>query len=202
MTTRPTISAAAARLPGDAAGVWGRARGFTLIELVLVMALMAVVLAVSSPTLARFFRGRNLDAEAQRFLALTRYGQSRAIAEGVPMVLWIDVERGMYGLEAEATYAEDDRLALPFELSPDVLMEVEQTPLTAGTPLPRSTSELAGNLPAIRFTPDGFFHEQSPQFVLFREPRDDNPAKLWVGLNHNRLNYEIQTNQPLVWQRL
>ena len=77
--------------------------GFTLLELMLVLALLSVVIAVQAPTLARFFRGRNLDAEAQRFLALTRYGQNRAVAEGVPMVLWMDAEAGQYGLEAEAT---------------------------------------------------------------------------------------------------
>jgi len=176
-------------------------RAFTLIELVLVMALLSIIIAVASPTLARFFRGRNLDVEAQRFLALTRYGQSRAIAEGVPMVLWMDQESGQYGLEAEATYSQDDRLALPFAVSADVEMEVDENFLTARSTLPRSTTELAGNLPSIRFTPDGFFNEDSPQHVLFREAREGDSAKLWVGLSRNRLNYEIQTNQPVIWQR-
>ena len=177
------------------------ARGFTLIELVLVLSLLAVVIAVEAPTLARFFRGRNLDVEAQRFLALTRYGQSRAIAEGVPMVLWMDAENRQYGLEIEATYAEEDRLALPFEVSADVAMEVDETALSAQSTLPRSTTELAGNLPVIRFTPDGFFSEESPQFVLFREAHEGDSGQLWVGLSRNRLNYEIQTNQPTIWQR-
>ncbi len=179
----------------------GLARGFTLIELVLVLSLLAVVIAVEAPTLARFFRGRNLDVEAQRFLALTRYGQSRAIAEGVPMVLWMDAENRQYGLEIEATYAEEDRLALPFEVSADVAMEVDETALSAQSTLPRSTTELAGNLPVIRFTPDGFFSEDSPQFVLFREAHEGDSGQLWVGLSRNRLNYEIQTNQPIIWQR-
>jgi type II secretion system protein H len=77
-------------------------RAFTLIELILVMTILLVVMAVAFPSLRGFFRGRNLDSEARRILALTRYGQSRAVAEGVPVVLWIDSKQRTYGLEAAA----------------------------------------------------------------------------------------------------
>src|SRR5262249_21799177 len=80
-----------------------RTRGFTLIELMLVMALLAVVLAVSAPSLSKFFKGRTLDSEARRFVSLTRYGQSRAVSEGVPMMLWIDPKERTYGLQEETT---------------------------------------------------------------------------------------------------
>src|SRR5437667_3469223 len=62
-------------------------RAFTLIELILVMALLVIVMAVSAPALSNFFRGRTLDSEARCFMSLTRYGQSRAVSEGIPMVL-------------------------------------------------------------------------------------------------------------------
>src|SRR5262245_41504309 len=74
--------------------------GFTLIELILVMALLAIAIGVTFPTLRGFFRGRVLDSEARRLLSLTRYGQSRAVSEGVPMVLWIDARQKTYGLES------------------------------------------------------------------------------------------------------
>src|SRR5437763_109192 len=67
---------------------------FTLIELVLVMTILLIVFSVALPSLKGFFRGRNLDSEARRFLSLTRYGQSRAVSEGVSMVLWMDTRRG------------------------------------------------------------------------------------------------------------
>ena len=56
-------------------------RGFTLIELILVMAIMLVVLAVASPALSNFFRGRTLDSEARKMLSMTRYGQERAVTQ-------------------------------------------------------------------------------------------------------------------------
>src|SRR5213082_1481480 len=85
---------------------------FTLIELVLVMTILLIVFSVALPSLKGFFRGRNLDSEARRFLSLTRYGQSRAVSEGVPMVLWMRPRQGTYGLEQDRGYAEVDRKAV------------------------------------------------------------------------------------------
>ncbi len=62
---------------------WAHQRAFTLIEFILVMGLLAVVIALSAPSLSNFFRGRKLESEARRFVSVTRYGQSRAVAEGL-----------------------------------------------------------------------------------------------------------------------
>src|SRR6266566_7071347 len=75
-------------------------KGFTLMELILVMTVLAIAVSITAPALANFFRGRTLDSEARRFLSLTRHGQSRAVAEGVPMELWLDAVNQTYGLEA------------------------------------------------------------------------------------------------------
>src|SRR6266436_2034312 len=90
------------------------ADGFTLIELMLVLALLLIVIGVAFPSLQHFFRGRNLDSEARRFLSLTRYGQSRAVSEGVPMVLWIDARQNTYGLQAQTGYTETDTNMVQF----------------------------------------------------------------------------------------
>src|SRR5215831_89969 len=57
---------------------------FTLIELILVMAILTVAVAITAPALSNFFHGRSLDSEARRLLSLTRQGQSRAVSEGLP----------------------------------------------------------------------------------------------------------------------
>ena len=82
--------------------------GFSLIELLLVMALLSIVISITLPSLSSFFRGRALDAEARRLLSLTRYGQSRAVSEGIPMVLWVDAEDRTYGLEQEPGWDDTD----------------------------------------------------------------------------------------------
>src|SRR5580704_13263595 len=80
--------------------------GFTLVEMILVMAIMVILLSVIMPSMKGFFRGRNLDNEARRFLSLTRYGQSRAVSEGIPVELWINPRQGSYGLQALSGYSE------------------------------------------------------------------------------------------------
>lgn len=179
------------------------ARAFTLIELILVMALLSTVLGVAAPSLSRFFRGRSLDSEAERFLALTRLAQSRAVAEGVPMVVWVDDEEGTYGLQAEFTYTDEDAQAVDFKVDKDVQV---QAPLEqAGTnrliapmnlralnvrPIPRDATRL-------RFLPEGFVGTENPEWIRFREARDDDRGTtLWVAQSRNRLRYELWTNEP------
>ena len=168
--------------------------GFTLVELICVMALITIVMSLTAPSLAHFFRGRSLDSEARRFLGLTRYGQSRAVSEGVPMVLWIDQEQGTYGLKAEMTYGEEDGKAVEFELAKDLKMEV-QLPETGLESTPwKATTEAAGNRPAIRFTADGYMGDNSPNYIIFRQEHEGEEDEKQIGQSRNRLSYEITTN--------
>src|SRR2546425_6808201 len=102
--------------------------GFTLIELILVMALLGIVIGVSAPALSNFFRGRNLDNEGRRFVALTRYAQSRAVSEGVPMIVWINMRQGIYGLEQEPGYSLADTNARSFTLGKDLQIATMDLP--------------------------------------------------------------------------
>src|SRR5207245_5134219 len=99
-------------------------RGFTLIELILVMAILTIAVSITAPALANFFRGRTLDSEARRLLAVTRQGQSRAVAEGLPIELWVDAAQRTYGLEAEPSYEPNDAKAMTFALDSDTQIEV------------------------------------------------------------------------------
>src|SRR5512139_2348010 len=110
---------------------WGR--GFTLIELILVMALLTVVISLTAPKLSRFFHGRTLDSEARRLLALTRSGQSRAVSEGLPMDLWVDAEKGEFGLEAEPSFETSDPKAVEFALDSGLKIEVVSRAAAAPT---------------------------------------------------------------------
>src|SRR6266436_3541221 len=101
---------------------------FTLIELILVMAILTIAVSITAPTLGHFFSGRALDSEARRLLALTHNGQSRAVSEGFPMELWVDARERTYGLEAEfstGTGGNDrDTKAEDFTLDRDVKIEI------------------------------------------------------------------------------
>lgn len=167
---------------------------FTLVELMLVMALLTIVIAVAAPSLKNFFRGRNLDSEARRFLALTRYGQSRAVSEGVPMVLWIDAHNGQYGLQTQTGYTDNDAKAVQFALDDTLTLEVsanQTTTMTRSNTWTQNAPAL-GTLPAIRFLPDGFIGETSPENILIRESSDN---AVLVRESTNRLRYEIESSQ-------
>jgi len=175
--------------------------GFTLVELLLVMALLTTVFALAAPSLAGFFRGRTLDNEARRFLSLTRYAQTRAVSEGIPVVLWVDREAGRYGLEQEPSYTEEDPKALAFDLGESLRIEVDEAPAepnlmttTALSTPSRPIRSTDGS--EIRFLPDGFVSETSPRNVWIHEARPSlTEHTVWFALDPDRLNYEIQTNE-------
>jgi type II secretion system protein H len=174
---------------------------FTLIELILVMALLAIVLAVAAPSLSQFFKGRNLDSEAKRFMALTRHAQSRAVSEGVPMVLWLETEQRIYGLNADKSFVEEDPKAEQFSLEGSLQVEVLRF---SGSMVAMQTNRFrnerldAGNLYTLRFNPDGFVSLSSPEAIVFRQGETE---ELWVAQSRNRLNYEIYTGKPALARR-
>jgi hypothetical protein len=159
------------------------------------MTLLVVVISVSAPTLSAFFRGRAVDAEARRFLSLTRLGQSRAATEGVPMILWVDAAQRAYGLEEDSSYTTDDSKALEYKLDDNVTVEIgaseiARTAMTADTLFGSSQSvSKHATLPQIRFLPEGVVEETSRENFRFLD-RDQNA--LWVVLSSNRFNYEVR----------
>ena len=190
-----------------------RRPGFTLIELILVMTILTTVIGVAAPSLARFFRGRTLDSEAKRLLALTRHGQNRAVSEGVPIELWLDATQRTFGLETATSYDHLDAQTLNFTLDTDIQIEVinidpESATYTANSPNRSRTanSRSSGNLlnrasqppvlskhpslPTIRFLPDGSIDDSSPQLLHLT---DRDSASLWLALARNRVSYEIRT---------
>ena len=163
------------------------------------MTILAIAVSFTAPALANFFRGRSLDYEARRLLALTRQGQSRAVSEGLPMELWFDTARSAYGLDAEPSYEPVDPKAIDFTL--DSAMQIEFNDQnsgahfgslgTASSSSSTSPASLSNhpNLTKIRFLPDGSISESSPQ-SLHLIGRDG--MSLWLMLSRTRLNYEIR----------
>lgn len=157
---------------------------FTLIELLVVLALIGTICALAAPTLARFTRGRTQDSEVRRFLGLTHYGQSRAVSEGAPMLLWIDPRMGAYGLEREAGYTEgDDTNAVQYQLAPDLRIDVMKA-VNAAHPAHTKQNQLA-----IRFMPDGGVDSASVAGVTIQEG-NERPAV--IAKSASGFAYEIK----------
>ena len=170
---------------------------FTLIELILVMTIMVIVMGVVFPSLKGFFHGRNLDNEARQFLSLTRYGQSRAVAEGIPVELWISPSQEKYGLQALSGYTETQTYPMVFALDQAVQIAFSAPP----TVLTRSnywtqplTAAQIGAVTKIRFQPDGFISDTSPENIFFQQR--DTGDQIWIAETPTHLRYELQTGQP------
>ena len=167
-------------------------RAFTLIELMLVMALLTIIIAVSAPSLSRFFRGRNLDSEARRLISLTRYAQSRAVSEGVPMVLWIDLRQDRYGLRQETSYTGEDAKAVDLPLAQDVHITATTMSASSDAAVRLRPGVLTDpNRPTLRFQPDGSIDETSPRRLVLRE---NTGEEIVISQSRNRQNYEIETH--------
>jgi type II secretion system protein H len=154
---------------------------FTLIELILVLALLVVITSLAAPAMANFIRGRALDSEARRLFALMHAGQSRAVSEGMPMVLWVDEKQGAYGLQVETNGKTGDPKAE--NLTVDSTLQIAV--LNSGL----STPTTFNHLPAIRFLADGSVDENSPQTLQLT---DSAGVSRWLIESRNHTGYEIR----------
>jgi type II secretion system protein H len=169
-----------------------RSAGFTLIELVLILALLVVVTSLTAPAMARFIRGRALDTEARRIVALMHAAQSRAVSEGAPMMFWVNEKTGSYGVCTEASGQTSGQRVRQTtgqngdpkaeNLTVDATLAIAVTKATTGGQI-----EFNG-LPAIRFLADGTVDESSPQILKLTD--SDGFSRLLVE-TRLRTGYEI-----------
>jgi type IV fimbrial biogenesis protein FimT len=157
-----------------------QASAFTLIELILVLALLVVITSIAAPAMARFIRGRALDTEARQIVALMHLAQSRAVSEGAPMMLWVNASTGGYGVAAETSGQDGDPKAE--NLTVDSTLTIAVLNSTGGTPI------TFHNLPAIRFQPDGTVDENSPQTLKLT---DSDGFARWLVQTRLRTGYEV-----------
>ncbi len=79
----------------------GRSGGFTLLELILVMLIVAVVMAMAAPSLGLFTGARPLTDTAALIVALADHARTQAVTEGRLYRLNIDAESGRVWVTAQ-----------------------------------------------------------------------------------------------------
>ena len=166
-------------------------RAFTLIELIHILALLVIITSLAAPAMSRFIRGRALDSESRRLFALMHAAQSRAVSEGMPMMLWVDQKNGAYGVQEEATGKNGKNAKAGDPKAEDLTVDstLQIAVLNVGMGAPTTFN----NLPAIRFLPDGTVDENSPQTVQLG---DSEGFMRWLLLNKIRTGYEISDSKP------
>ena len=181
----------------------GRHGAFTLVELILVMAIMVSVISLLTPKLSGFFGTRTAESEVGRFLSLTRLAQSRAVGQGVPMMVWVDPKTGTYGLKEEPGYNDNDPKAIDYTVADSLTMDImRNTPprASANSQTARIVSgQVRGSVnrtAAIHFLTDGTINTAtSVGAVSFQHNQD--PA-IWVGPSTNWLSLEVQDKNTIL----
>ena len=167
-------------------------RGFTLIELIFVLALLAISALFVAASLGTFVRGRTLNFEARRMLTLTQYAQSRAVSEGVPVILWVNPATSVYGISTQSSYNDPDGDVRGVRYVAEASLKLE-SPTNANANPSEQDDERLGldeGLVFIRFTPDGFFDESSANKIIIR--LGATATGLELVPNASRLAYEIR----------
>jgi type II secretion system protein H len=129
-----------------------RDRGFTLLELLLVVTLIAVMAGIVFPRVSRSTRSLGLREEADTLAEFVRFGRTEAVRRGVQTRLRISKSNGAYWLDVQDESASTVEQFTNFE---DPFLDSEK-PLPSGI----SMRAIAGEehritLDSIAFTPDG-----------------------------------------------
>lgn len=155
-------------------------RGFTLLELILVMTLMVVIVSFIAPSLAHSFRQRGLDQEAVRVLAMTEYGRDEAVSTGIPTQVWIDPNSGSFGVEAAPGYTDNT-------ITPKQYTLPDNFHFDTGSSSKQTTQE--GYIEVIGFDPDGAPTDQTGMDSVRILDQENNSVLL--SLTDDGWGYEI-----------
>ena len=163
---------------------------FTLIELILVMAILVIVIGLVTPKLKDFFAGRSLDSEVRQFLSLTHYARERAVSEGVPMLLWVNTKLGTYGLRQETGYTDGDRKQEEFKIDKSLSLNIAKGTMgsVAGN---ASLAGRKGAMPGIHFSPDGLVLKATsvPAIQILQNAKQF----VWLVPTADLLGYEVES---------
>lgn len=161
------------------------ARGFTLIELMVVLVLLAITLSLGVPSFQKLLHDNRLRAESSRFLGAINMARSEAVMRNVPVSICPSAMALTGKAECSGTYASGwivyanaDKDKIVDADTDEVLQIFEGLP--AGYRLTnRSGSRAAFEL--INYLPDGSSHRN--RTLLFCAPRGTTDESLSIVIN-------------------
>jgi type II secretion system protein H len=138
-----------------------RDRGFTLIELVLVLVLLSLSVALVTPSLSRFSKRVELKTSAQKISGILRYFRSESIQKGKIHQVLFDAglrEVRVRALEREEKEGEETEEEKGKREREEVILLEKRYALPGGIQMKEvkiPSTEYPSDLPAIEFYPTG-----------------------------------------------
>jgi prepilin-type N-terminal cleavage/methylation domain-containing protein len=150
-------------------------RGFTLIELILVMTIIVILSAIAAPSMISFAAGRNNANTATLIVSLTGYARAQSVSEGRTYRLNVDPAKDVVWLTA-------GNAGVFTALSNDY---GNQFPLATGTTM--KTDMVART--------DGSNGSNGGTYVEFNSNGRCEPAKIWLTDKYGR-TIEVACDSP------
>lgn len=140
------------RIPPGRSRARGRRQGFTLIELVLVCAVLGILLASSLPRFQQTAERLRLERSAFELTQLLRYARERAIAQGIDVIWRWDEANHRARVEGDPVAG----MGQPAAEAPDGGGRIaESAPLPEGISVALTRDQAAVSCQCLRFFPDG-----------------------------------------------
>ncbi len=140
-------------------------RGFSLLEIVVVLVLLSLSIALIAPSLSRFPTSVELKAAAKKVAAILRYCRSEAINKGKVYQVIFDsnlMEVKVQSIESENQEATEEKEAKEAKDETGIKKDAKDVPKTYLLPAGIQMKELniestqyASDLPAFEFYPNG-----------------------------------------------
>jgi general secretion pathway protein H len=102
-------------------------RGFTLIEILVVMALMALILGISAALLTNTLSGAKHKAAAREMVATLKYAKHLAAAKNERQIIRFDLDAGSYGISGRRVSRLPEKTKIAIYES-----DINAEPVTAG----------------------------------------------------------------------
>ena len=159
------------------------ARGFTLLELIIVMSLITMLAAAVIPVFNGTFSAIERDHAIRDFVSILRYAQERAIAEVCEFRVYLDTENNSYWLMKLASVKKNEKT---FEMLDERVGEKMFFPETLTIKSAKAKKDKELRLPFIAYYPNGACDEASVKFET-----SDKRRSVSVHTNSNKAHIEV-----------
>jgi general secretion pathway protein H len=119
---------------GRSAEVIQRSRGFTLLELIVTLAVLAVAAAVVAPAIGRGSDSLKARADVASFAATLRHAREKAINAQRPHRVEVDMEGHRMSIIAAPALADDKEVRVTRSLSTRLMIEASPSPAVTFDP--------------------------------------------------------------------